>query len=129
MARDRSVTQPPSVRGLGTAPTEMARTTAKAATKVCSCRVPPVTQTQNKATLAAALKARQDVDDDDIPEIIGIAQELQSQAADEDDDLSVEEVEDVARELGIDPKYVEEAIAEKERRALAGKAGMLGEEC
>ncbi|MCP4868203.1 MAG: hypothetical protein GY898_05745 [Proteobacteria bacterium] len=81
-----------------------------------------MTQTQNKATLAAALKARQDVDDDDIPEIIGIAQELQSQAADEDDDLSVEEVEDVARELGIDPKYVEEAIAEKERRALAGKA-------
>lgn len=80
-----------------------------------------MTGTKNRTALQAALKARADVDDDDIPEIIGIAEELRVQATDADDDLTVAEVEDVARELGIDPKYIEEAIAEKERRATAGR--------
>ena len=54
-----------------------------------------------------ALRRRSDVAEGDIDEIIGIAAEL----ADADrPGASVAEIEAVARELQIDPKYVERAI-------------------
>ena len=75
--------------------------------------------TKTRTQVAADLHARQDVDDDDIPAIIEIAQELQAEARERDDDVSVEEVEAIAEELGIDPSFVEEAIALKAERAEA----------
>ena len=60
------------------------------------------------------LHEREDVDDDDIPDIIARADALQAAAKAEPDDgkASVEEVVDVARELDIAAEYVEAAIEE-----------------
>lgn len=67
-----------------------------------------------------ALERRPDVDDDDIDDIIGIAAELQDAERRASGRVSQAEVEDVARELDIDPAYVEQAIrALAERRKQA----------
>jgi LemA protein len=67
-----------------------------------------------------ALKRRPDVDDDDIDDIIGIAAELQDAERQAAGRVTQQEVEDVARELDIDPAYVDQAIrALAERRAQA----------
>lgn len=57
-----------------------------------------------------ALVGRPDVDDHDIDDIIGIAQDLQDADRASDDRATVAEVEAVAAELDIDPKYIEQAI-------------------
>ena len=62
------------------------------------------------------LRANPRVDNDDIDDIIGIAQELQTAARDEADQATVQEVKDVAAELDVDPAFIEEAIAELGRR-------------
>lgn len=57
-----------------------------------------------------ALRARDEVDNEDIDDIIGIAQDLQLAREDADDDATVEEVRAVADELDIDPSLVDQAI-------------------
>lgn len=59
------------------------------------------------------LRRRPDVRDADIDDIVGIASELQEADAGR---VAVEDVERVASELDVDPRYVDEAIAELARR-------------
>lgn len=63
-----------------------------------------------------ALRRREGVDNDDIDDIIGIAQELQDARQDAASRATVEEIEAVADDLDIDPALVEEAIAVLHRR-------------
>ncbi|MBN2801443.1 MAG: hypothetical protein JXX28_20040 [Deltaproteobacteria bacterium] len=71
----------------------------------------------------AALRARRDIDNEDIDDIIGLAAELQEQQRRERDaQASLAEVEAVAAELDIEPAYVEQAIqALHRRRAQAAR--------
>lgn len=70
------------------------------------------------------LTRRTDVDNADIDDIIEIAAELQHDDQALADRASVKEVEDVARELDIDPAYVERAIEVLgQRRAAAETEG------
>jgi hypothetical protein len=81
---------------------------------------------QDRTTLVTALERRQDVDDDDIPDIIGLAERLQARSREEGGSVSVQEVQAVAAELGIEATFVEEAIAqreaEKQARAQAARS-------
>lgn len=63
-----------------------------------------------------ALRRHEGVDNDDIDDIIGIAQELQNARDDAESRATVEEIEAVADDLDIDPALVEEAIAVLQRR-------------
>ncbi len=70
------------------------------------------------------LVRRADVKDEDIDEIIGIAAELQDADAAAKTGATVDEVRDVARELDIDPAYVDAAVntLAKRRAEAAAKA-------
>jgi len=63
-----------------------------------------------------ALQQRPDIPDEDIDDVIAIAQELQDADRARADHASLAEVEEVAGELDIDPAYVEEALGELMRR-------------
>jgi hypothetical protein len=69
-----------------------------------------------------ALKQRPDVPDDDIDDLIAIAAELQDRDRAQADRASLSEVEAVAGELDIEPRYVEEALGELQRRREADAA-------
>lgn len=57
------------------------------------------------------IRTRQDVDEDDVDDVVGLAAQLQAAArAEQDDRASVDEVKDVAAELDIAPQFVEQAI-------------------
>ncbi len=71
--------------------------------------------------LRGALLSRPDVPDDDIDDVIAIAQELQDVERAAAEGASLEEVEAVTGELDIDPAYVEKALAELTRRRGAAK--------
>jgi LemA protein len=66
--------------------------------------------------LRTTLLERADVPNDDIDDVIAIAQELQDAQRAEADGASLADVQDVARELDIDPAYVEQALTELTRR-------------
>ena len=57
------------------------------------------------------------VDRDDVDDVVGVAQELESAATTAADrKLAVDDVKDIAGQLRIDPRYVEPAIDELARR-------------
>ena len=64
----------------------------------------------NSTRIKAKLHERSDVPDDDIPEIIALAEKLQDTADGEWGDVSPDELKEVARELDIRPEFVDEAI-------------------
>lgn len=75
------------------------------------------------------LVKRADVRNDDIDDIIGIAAELQEQERRDAEGASASEVAAVARELDIDPAYVDAAIGKlQERRAEAARAAEVAQQ-
>ncbi len=72
--------------------------------------VPPTT------TVREQLLRRPDVPDDDIDDVIAIAQELQDAEREAAEGATLDEVKQVASELDIAPTYVEKALAELTRR-------------
>ncbi|MEZ4269295.1 MAG: hypothetical protein R3F39_23300 [Myxococcota bacterium] len=72
----------------------------------------------NEPSLRDSLRVRQDVADDEIDAIIGLAGELSDAAREAQSRLSLDDVRDIARDVDIAPEFVERAIAvRKERRA------------
>lgn len=75
------------------------------------------------------LLARPDVPDADVDDVIALAQELQEAERAAAAGASLAEVQDVARELDIDPAYVEQAVGELgRRRQKAEQARVAAEE-
>ena len=62
-------------------------------------------------TLRSSLRARADVPDQDIEDVIAIALELQDADREAASGASLQDVQDVARELDIAPAYVEQALS------------------
>jgi hypothetical protein len=73
-------------------------------------------------TLRSTLRARPDIPDEDIDDIIGIAAELQAHDRAASEGATLAEVEAVARELDVDPQYVDDALEELNRRRAAAAA-------
>lgn len=69
-----------------------------------------------RTQLRTELLARPDVPDEDIDDVIALAQELQDADEEAAEGASLAEVQDVARELDIAPAYVEKALGELTRR-------------
>ncbi len=69
-----------------------------------------------RTQLRSELLARPDVPDEDIDDLIALAQELQDADEEAAEGASLAEVQDVARELDIAPAYVEKALGELTRR-------------
>lgn len=69
------------------------------------------------------IRRRADVKPEDIDDVVGLAAELQEAAAPKKG-ASLDEVKDVARELDIDPRFVEEAVQklQSDREAAAARA-------
>lgn len=79
-----------------------------------------MTQQLHPTQVASQLQERPDVPDEDIPEIIALAEKLQEEADKDWGDVSVDELKQAARELDIQPEYIEAAIAQRANdRALA----------
>ena len=70
-------------------------------------------------SLRSSLRARPDIPDEDIDDIIGIAAELQAHDRAARDGATLAEIEAVARELDVDPRYVDDAREELNRRRAA----------
>ena len=76
-------------------------------------------------TLQETLVARTDVKNDDIEKIIERAAQLQEETRQKAGDLSSSDVQDIASDLQIDPRFVEAAITqlkEEQRERLAREA-------
>ena len=73
-------------------------------------------------SLRSSLRARPDIPDEDIDDVIGIAAELQAHDRAESEGASLAEVEAVARELDIEPHYIDDALEELNRRRAAAAA-------
>ena len=96
-----------------------------------------MSQLRNPTRLRAHLHQREDVPDEDIPELIALAEQLQDEADGEWGDVTPSELKQAAEELDIRPEFIDRAIdglaarrqreqAEAKNRALRRKNMLRG---
>ena len=88
-----------------------------------------MSQLLNPTRIRAQLHEREDVPDEDIPELIALAEQLQDEADGEWGDVSPSELKQAAEELDIRPEFIDRAIdglaARRKREEMEARSRAL----